>query len=196
MWNIKQTYKPAGYLTVGPDIENTEAAVYTNSYGQVEGKITKISGIVGDGLIPLFPPGEQNATFPPPFLGVGMNASATYTCLRITAPNDRAKLMINDEVIFRFESGDALQAKFLVKGHKEGDRKSNVLIITSHQLLQIIETPLLEVELIDNRTGRNSFYYFGGEPTGYYGNAKDGQELFRIMARRIAGTKVMIAKPE
>ena len=112
--------------------------------------------------------------------------------VQISTLFQRTKLLQGDDIIFHFEDDHTIQRRFQINGHSMGDRKSNTFLITTDQLLYIMQNPLQGIEIIDNHTGINTCYYFGAFVDQQYNTPDDGKTLFQIMARRIAGAKLLM----
>ncbi|HEY9260603.1 hypothetical protein [Chitinophaga sp.] len=176
-------------MMISPDIENTEAGIIPDDQGKPHGRIIKLSGVMGKEEIALYPIKECIGDT---YLGIILESTVEYNMVQISTLYQRTKLLEGDDIIFHFEDENAIRRRFQINGHHTGARKSNTFLISNDQLLYIIHHPLQGIEIIDNHTGINTCYYFGALPTQQYNTPDDGKTLFQIMARRIAGAKLMM----
>lgn len=176
-------------MMVCPDIENTEAGIIEDSEGKPHARIIKLSGVMGKEEIALYPINEQTDVS---YLGIILQTTVEYNMVQISTLYHRTQLLAGDEIIFHFENEHTIRYRFQIEGHRMDDRKGNLFMITNEQLLYIIENPLQGIEIIDNHNSINTCYYFGTLANQQYNTRDEGKTLFQIMARRIAGAKLMM----
>lgn len=177
---------------ISPDIENTEAGIIPDDQGKPHGRIIKLSGVMGKEEILLYPINEHTGDA---YLGIILESTVEYNMVQISTLFHRTQLLEGDDIIFHFEDERSIQWRFQIHGYHMVLRKSNTFLITNDQLLYIIEHPLAGIEIIDNHTGVNTCYYFSAFIEHQYNTPEDGKTLFQIMARRIAGAKLLMTQP-
>jgi hypothetical protein len=174
---------------ISPDIENTEAGIIPDDQGEPHGRIIKLSGVMGKEEITLYPINEHTGDT---YLGIILQTAVAYNMVQVSTLYHRTALLEGDDIIFHFEDDSTIRWRFKINGYKTGDRKNNTFLITNEQLLYIVANRLQGIEMIDNHNGINSCYYFGAFVHQQYNTPEDGKTLFQIMARRIAGAKIMM----
>jgi hypothetical protein len=176
-------------MMISPDIENTEAGIIPDDQGKPHGRIIKLSGVMGKEEIMLYPINEHTGDA---YLGIILETTIEYNMMQISTLYHRTQLLEGDDIIFHYEDDRTILHRFQINGHHAGLRKSNTFLISNDELLYIITNRLQGIEIIDNHAGINTCYYFSAFVEDQYNTPEEGKTLFQIMARRIAGAKLLM----
>lgn len=193
MWNIKHT--GIGRVKRIADPEDTTAGIMKDSIQRWEGRIIRLAGVDGQQEVKLWPTHIDGLnTFPPPFLGIALKTTIRANVFTVSSDNRTSRLYQGDIIVLNFDDQTRMELPFLLGGFVSGKRKVSVVNLSDLQLMRMVETPLDSVEVICNRDGSVITYTYPNEPTGQYVSPRDGRKLIQVVAQRIAGTKVGIAK--
>lgn len=187
-------------ILYNPDVNNTEAGIVPNYCGKMYCKITKLSGMYGETDIWFYWANGHLRREPGPEqlkhrLGLQMYVDDEgKNILLFNSWYPFSEQIAGDSVIVYFHGGNAWRGVFLVDGIRENKRKRSLIIVPNYELSLFAEHYVNYVELINHRTGRVTPYTFLDFPNQQYKNAQDGEELLRIMTRRLLGAKQVMVR--
>ncbi|MBV7531331.1 hypothetical protein [Chitinophaga sp. sic0106] len=160
--------------------------------GKPEGRITKLSGRMGEEELQLYVPGE-NHFYPSTHIGMALKVSNNRNIGTFSVPAEGPqRLLVGDQAVLYFDNGDSMSFRFMITSYKHCGRRQNHFILSDEQLMYLTDNPLNGIELTAAKSGIATPYQFNEQPTHQYTTPKDGRKLLMILAKRVAGTKVLI----
>lgn len=173
-----------------PNINDTEAIIEKGILGKLTCKISLLAGTIGDSFIKLYntqhPSFNQNF-YNCPYLGLAFETTDKYFSICVCSTDKSFPLYKGDSLRVRFEDGKFMNLVFRIGGHQLGREKRNFIAILSDiEILQFMESYLLDIEVLNHKTGERAIYEFSNHPMNYqYSEIVDGKKLLQIMIEKL-----------
>lgn len=185
-----------------PDILKTEASlVNTSSFVREvtpfykEGKITKLSGIIGEERMKLYSDLSVYQPLPVeirPFLAIGFNVTTHCNALSLACSLTLCPLYFGDTITALFEDETRVKLKVVTKGVRFGDERRVHVPLTDHQLAAFTQQNITSISVYNHK----ALIPFDFEPTetpnDQYSSITEAKKLLRIMAERIVACKALL----
>lgn len=166
-----------------------------NIIGQPTCKISVLAGNIGDSFIKLYQfqhPDYQQNIFTCPYIGFSFEANARFTHAWISSTDKSFPLYKGDIIRLKLEYNKYLQLTFPIGGQHEGLEKRNIVPISDFEAVQLIEHPILDVEVSNQKTGIASIYKFSRKSNNQYSGEIQGSKLLQIAIKRIIGARQIL----
>ncbi|MGV8880474.1 MAG: hypothetical protein ACOH2A_15760 [Sphingobacteriaceae bacterium] len=189
---LEDNYEEIEIKTASKNIYNTEASIIEESSKKV-GKITRISGQVGQSEIKLFLGLEEWRQFSIdllPTLSIEFKVDGNSNFLIIGSTHKEiSPLKKGDVFSIIFEDESFIEKKFEVGRFQSGKIVKNLIILNDLELIALTQNLVKNVETF---SGLKIPYEFNNIANIQYSNTSDGKKLFQIMSQRITEIKLIL----
>lgn len=183
-------------LEIKNKIFDTEATIVDELNNEI-GKITKLSGQIGQSEIKLFLALEDWKKFSLeviPTLSIEIKVNKNLSFLIITSSNkDISPLKKGDLFTIYFNDESYIQKKFENGRNQFGKNVVNYIFFSDLELISLYQNT---VKFVETFSGLKIPYEFTDIKNHQYSNSLEGQKLFQIMCIRITGVKLILKKQD
>ena len=176
-------------------IYDTEASIVKEFYKEV-GKITKLSGKIGNDYIKLFIASDDWKKLPLnllPSLEIKFKVDDTLNYINVRSSNKNVSgLKKGDLLTICFEDGSFIEKKFEVGRIPDGKFVENIILLTDAELNILSKNTLSSIETFSTLRIAYEFTEIKNEQ---YTSSEEGKQLFKIVCEKLLEINLTLKKP-